>query len=134
MFKYFRSKIVNDDITSKWLIKSFVFQLLERVVRSQRLGSELATAVKRQVLRVKKPKAAVIAEYTQAKALNDSLKNIVATLSKEYPNLGDKLEIISNTLDIYSPTQSPRLSEDQCVCPNDLGNIAEKPFECPCPI
>ncbi|KPJ02646.1 Coiled-coil domain-containing protein 40 [Papilio xuthus] len=108
--------------------------LLERVVRSQRLGSELATAVKRQILRVKKPKAAVIAEYTQAKALNESLKNIVATLSKEYPHLSDKLETISNTLDIYSPTQSPRLSEDQCFCPKDLENVAEKPLDsCPCP-
>ncbi|XP_013169583.1 PREDICTED: coiled-coil domain-containing protein 40-like [Papilio xuthus] len=108
--------------------------LLERVVRSQRLGSELATAVKRQILRVKKPKAAVIAEYTQAKALNESLKNIVATLSKEYPHLSDKLETISNTLDIYSPTQSPRLSEDQCYCPKDLENVAEKPLDsCPCP-
>ncbi|CAK1595867.1 unnamed protein product [Parnassius mnemosyne] len=111
--------------------------LLERVVRSQRFGSELATAVKRQTLRVKKPKSAVIAEYTQARLLNDSLNQVVKALSIEYPSLSDKLEAISNTLNIHSPSQSPRLSLDECVCPEvieGLENIAEKPLDsCPCP-
>ncbi|XP_034830510.1 coiled-coil domain-containing protein 40 [Maniola hyperantus] len=90
--------------------------LLERVVRSQRLGTELATSIKRQSVRVKKSKTTVLAEYNQALALNERLNYIVQKLMNEYPHLSDKLETISNTLNIHSPTGSPRLFEDDCVC------------------
>ncbi|XP_038212034.1 coiled-coil domain-containing protein 40 [Zerene cesonia] len=107
--------------------------LLERVVRSQRLGTELATAIKRQSVRVRKPRAVVITEFNQGQALNDKLKHIVHTLANEYPYLRDKLDMIANTLNIHSPNESPRLVED-CACEvNELEagfeNIAEKPDE-----
>ncbi|XP_039754155.1 coiled-coil domain-containing protein 40 [Pararge aegeria] len=90
--------------------------LLERVVRSQRVGTELATAIKRQSVRVKKSKATVLAEYNQALALNERLNYVVQKLVNEYPHLSDKLETITNTLNIHSPTGSPRLYEDDCLC------------------
>ncbi|XP_075973256.1 lethal (2) 41Ab [Anticarsia gemmatalis] len=114
--------------------------LLERVVRSQRLGSELSTAIKRQSVRVRKPKNAVLAEYSQAKALNDSLRYIVERLQRDYPHMTDKFDIISNTLNIYTPSGSPRLMEEAGSCSRyeddmreeleDSQNIAEKPL-CP---
>ncbi|XP_050346448.1 coiled-coil domain-containing protein 40 [Nymphalis io] len=103
--------------------------LLERLVRSQRLGSELATAIKRQSVRVKKPKSVVLSEYNQALALNERLTSIVTTLANEYPHLSDKLEVINNTLNIHSPDGSPRFVEDDCVCAeikDDPDNIPEK--------
>ncbi|XP_026490802.2 coiled-coil domain-containing protein 40 [Vanessa tameamea] len=103
--------------------------LLERLVRSQRLGSELATAIKRQSVRVKKPKSVVLSEYNQALALNERLTQIVTTLANEYPHLNDKLEVIHNTLNIHSPGGSPRFVEDDCVCAEtteDPDNIPEK--------
>lgn len=101
---------------------------MERLVRSQRLGSELATAIKRQSVRVKKPKTVVLTEYNQAVALNERLNYIVSTLANEYPHLSDKLEIISNTLNIHNPEDSPKLVEDECACevPEDPDNIPEK--------
>ncbi|KAL0892816.1 hypothetical protein ABMA27_014509 [Loxostege sticticalis] len=113
--------------------------LLERVVRNQRLGNELATAIKRQSVKVKKPKSAVLAEYNQARALNDRLKYIVETLHKEYPYLGDKFETIMNTLNIHTPDSSPRLTEEAGECcqaripeeDEDSVNVAEKPLEGP---
>lgn len=82
------------------------------MVRSQRLGSELGIAVKRQSVKIKKPSAVVLQEYTEAKTLNDKIKYIVDTLDKNYPHLHDKFEAISNTLDIHSPDTSPRLIEE----------------------
>ncbi|XP_045497397.1 coiled-coil domain-containing protein 40 [Colias croceus] len=105
--------------------------LLEQVVRSQRLGSELATAIKRQSVRVRKPRAVVITEFNQGQALNDKLKHIVRTMTNEYPYLQDKLDMIANTLNIHSPNESPRLVED-CTCEvkeEGFENIAEKPDE-----
>lgn len=101
---------------------------MERLVRSQRLGSELATAIKRQSVRVKKPKSVVLTEYNQAVALNERLNYIVSTLANEYPRLSDKLEIISNTLNIHNPEDFPKLVEDECACevPEDPDNIPEK--------
>ncbi|CAB3253752.1 unnamed protein product [Arctia plantaginis] len=117
--------------------------LLERVVRSQRLGSELSTAVKRQSVRVRKPKNVVLEEYNQARTLNETLKFIVDTLKKEYPHLTHKFQTLHNTLDIYSPSNSPRLTEHggDCVENGEFEaelreelekseNIAEKPL-CP---
>ncbi|XP_041978695.1 myosin-16-like [Aricia agestis] len=89
--------------------------LLERVVRSQRLGNELSTAVRRQVIRVKKPKAAVLSEYEHATAFNDQFREIVQTLASEYPYLNDEMEAISNTLNIHGPDDLPKLVED-CSC------------------
>ncbi|XP_049869370.1 coiled-coil domain-containing protein 40-like [Pectinophora gossypiella] len=86
--------------------------LLERVVRSQRLGSELARAVKRQSLRIRKPKNSVITEFNQARALNDRLRFMVENLMREYPHLEERLTVIANTLNIYSPSNSPRLTEE----------------------
>ncbi|XP_072932201.1 coiled-coil domain-containing protein 40 [Epargyreus clarus] len=109
--------------------------LLERVVRTQRLGTELATAIKRQSVRVRKPKAVVINEYTQAKTLNERLKYVVDSMMNEYPYLNDKLEVIANTLNIDMPEDTPSLTEE-CVC-SDMTvedvvdeNVAEKP-DCP---
>ncbi|XP_059059138.1 GRIP and coiled-coil domain-containing protein 2 [Achroia grisella] len=105
--------------------------LLERVVRSQRLGNELATAVRRQSIRVKKPKASVLAEYSQAVALNERIRYIVETLTKEYPYMTDKLETISNTLNIRTPSDSPRLIEEGGACDDEESEyVAEKPL-CP---
>ncbi|XP_052759423.1 myosin-3 [Galleria mellonella] len=105
--------------------------LLERVVRSQRLGNELATAIRRQSVRVKKPKSAVLAEYSQALALNERIRYIVETLAKEYPHMAEKLEAISNTLNIRSPSNSPRLTEDgACDLEDESEYVAEKPL-CP---
>lgn len=86
--------------------------MLERLVRSQRLGSELGIAVKRRSVKIKKPTTVILEEYNEAKALNDRIKYIVETLDKNYPHLHDKFEVISNTLDIFSPDSSPRLIED----------------------
>lgn len=128
------------------IVKSVSFQLLERVVRSQRLGNELSTAIKRQSVRVKKPKNAVLTEYNQARALNDRIKYIVECLTKEYPHYGDKLDTIANTLNIYTPGNSPRLTKegtcttvevDTCTTADvdacttieeDEENVAEKPY------
>ncbi|XP_046960067.1 coiled-coil domain-containing protein 40 [Vanessa cardui] len=110
--------------------------LLERLVRSQRLGSELATAIKRQSVRVKKPKSVVLSEYNQALALNERLNQIVTALANEYPHLNDKLEVIHNTLNIHSPGGSPRFVEDDCVCaevkedPDNIPEKLEKSDEC----
>ncbi|CAG9786322.1 unnamed protein product [Diatraea saccharalis] len=102
--------------------------LLERVVRSQRLGSELATAVKRQSVRVKKPKSIVLAEYNQARSLNDRLRYIVESLVKEYPYLKEKLDIAMNTLNIHSPGGTPRLTDEAGSCSQtDLTEIQEEP-------
>lgn len=119
----------------------FTFQLLERVVRSQRLGSELGIAVKRQSVKIKKPSAVVLQEYTEAKTLNDKIKYIVDTLDKNYPHLHDKFEAISHTLDIISPDTSPRLLEEApCVpgaedpgCKFSISEPAQKPY-CSCPV
>nr|CBH09299.1 putative cohesin subunit [Heliconius melpomene] len=89
--------------------------LLERLVRSQRLGTELATATKRLSVKVRKPKTVVLTEYNQAVELNERLNNIVHTLAEEYPHLRDKMEVIMNTLNINSPEDSPRLVEE-CAC------------------
>jgi hypothetical protein len=115
-----------------------LFQLLERVVRSQRLGNELATAIKRQSIRVRKPKSVVLAEYDQARALNDRLRYVAETLMKEYPHLADKLEMVLNTLNIHSPEGSPRLTDDGGACSEgsaggkapSFDDVAEKPL-CP---
>ncbi|XP_045525962.1 coiled-coil domain-containing protein 40 isoform X2 [Pieris brassicae] len=101
--------------------------LLERVVRSQRLGSELGTAIKRQTVHVRKPKAIVVTEYNQAKTLNDKMKYIVEKLLNEYPYLSDRLEVIANTLDIHTPTDTPTLVEE-CVC---IREEVEGPQEVP---
>ncbi|CAG9584554.1 unnamed protein product [Danaus chrysippus] len=103
--------------------------LLERVVRSQRLGTELATVIKRQSLRVKKPKSAVLLEYNQSRELNKHLKNIVNTLAQDHPYLADRLEAVSNTLNIHSPEDSPRLIDEDCLClevKEEDPNIPEK--------
>ncbi|KAL4709969.1 hypothetical protein ACJJTC_003932 [Scirpophaga incertulas] len=86
--------------------------VLERVVRSQRLGSELAAAAKRRSVRVRRPRAAVCAEYENAHALNERLRSVARTLASEYPHLGDRLEAVLYTLDIHSPETSPRLVDD----------------------
>ncbi|XP_050670770.1 girdin isoform X2 [Leptidea sinapis] len=113
--------------------------LLERVIRQQRLGTELATAIKRQSVKVRRPKATVLKEYEQAQKLNDRLKYIVQSLANEYPYMNDKFETILNTLNIFSPTTSPRLVED-CGCSDikeeqedaeeENSNVAEKECEC----
>lgn len=90
--------------------------MLERVVRSQRLGNELATAVKKQSLRMRKSKSTVIEEYAQSRALNETMRTIVDNLIREYPNLEDKLLMIRNTLTIYVPEDVPHLSEEECIC------------------
>lgn len=116
------------------------FQLLERVVRSQRLGSELSIAVKRQSVKIKKPSAVVLEEYSEAKTLNDKIKYIVDALNTDYPHLHDKFETILNTLDIMSPDASPRLLEQAPCDPGakDPGckihksEPAQKPY-CACP-
>lgn len=97
-------------------ILPFIFQLLERVVRSQRLGAELATAVKRQSVKVKKSKDTVLEEFNQAKLLNGRIKHIVETLRKDYPYLEEKLEAVTNTLNIFTPSGSPRLTGDGGEC------------------
>ncbi|RVE48084.1 hypothetical protein evm_007271 [Chilo suppressalis] len=103
--------------------------LLERVVRSQRLGNELATAVKRQSVRVRKPKSSVIAEYNQARSLNDRLRFVVESLVREYPYLSDKFDVILNTLNIHSPGGSPRLTDEAGSCSQaDLTEIREEPL------
>ncbi|CAH0398019.1 unnamed protein product [Chilo suppressalis] len=103
--------------------------LLERVVRSQRLGNELATAVKRQSVRVRKPKSSVIAEYNQARSLNDRLRFVVESLVREYPYLSDKFDVILNTLNIHSPGGSPRLADEAGSCSQaDLTEIREEPL------
>ncbi|CAH1645684.1 unnamed protein product [Spodoptera littoralis] len=89
--------------------------LLERVVRAQRFGTELATAIKRQSVRCKKPKDHVLADHAQARKLNERLRYIVGVLENEYPHLEDKLECIFNTLNIFSPGGSPGLAaSDTC--------------------
>lgn len=103
-------------------------------MRTQRLGAELGTAVKRQSLRVRKPKSVVINEYTQAKTLNERLKYVVESMMNEYPYLNDKLEVIANTLTIDLPDDTPSLT-DECACSDVIvedvdENIAEKP-DCP---
>ncbi|VVD04472.1 unnamed protein product [Leptidea sinapis] len=113
--------------------------LLERVIRQQRLGTELATAIKRQSVKVRRPKATVLKEYEQAQKLNDRLKYIVQSLANEYPYMNDKFETVLNTLNIFSPTTSPRLVED-CGCSDikeeqedaeeENSNVAEKECEC----
>ncbi|XP_053607595.1 coiled-coil domain-containing protein 40 [Plodia interpunctella] len=105
--------------------------ILERVVRSQRLGSELATAIKRQSVRVRKPKSVVMTEHNQAKALNDKLRYVVDNLAREYPYLSDKFEAVCNTLNIHSPSDSPRIVQE-CVsteCIVEEENMAERPLE-----
>ncbi|XP_063380466.1 coiled-coil domain-containing protein 40 [Cydia fagiglandana] len=107
--------------------------LLERVVRAQRLGAELGTAVKRQSLRVKKPKATVLAEYKQATELNERIRFIVAKLSREYPHLEERLETISNTLNIFEPIEMPQLCDEggDCITSElEASDVAEKPL-CP---
>ncbi|XP_052740436.1 coiled-coil domain-containing protein 40 [Bicyclus anynana] len=106
--------------------------LLERVVRSQRVGSELATAIKRQSVRVKKSKAAVLEEYNQALALNERLNSVVQKLFHEYPYLSDQLEMITNTLNIHSPEGSPRFYEDDCLCEEQKACRCGCPVECTC--
>ncbi|KAM3964343.1 LOW QUALITY PROTEIN: lethal (2) 41Ab [Aphomia sociella] len=107
--------------------------LLERVVRSQRLGNELAVAIRRQSISVKKPKNAVLTEYSQALALNERIRYIVDVLAKEYPYMTEKLETISNTLNIRTPSDSPRLTEEG-TCDieeeDESEYVAEKPL-CP---
>lgn len=113
-------------------------------MRSQRLGSELAIAVKRQSLRVRKPKSTVISEHDQARSLNDRIKYIIETLAKEYPYLDDKLSAIANTVNIYTPDGSPRLTDeapvfcdleeldestiDGTIEDTTSENVAEKPY------
>ncbi|XP_063618256.1 coiled-coil domain-containing protein 40 [Cydia splendana] len=107
--------------------------LLERVVRAQRLGAELGTAVKRQSLRVKKPKATVLAEYKQATELNERIRFIVAKLGREYPHLEERLETISNTLNIFEPSEMPQLCDEggDCITSElEASDVAEKPL-CP---
>lgn len=109
--------------------------MLERVVRNQRLGSELGIAVKRQSVKLKKPSAVTLQEYNEAKTLNDKIKYIVNALDKDYPHLHDKFEPILNTLDIISPDTSPRLLEDAPCDPECRINTcepAQKPY-CSCP-
>lgn len=85
-------------------------------------------------MRVRKPKAIVLQEYEQARALNDRIKYIVEVLMKEFPHLNDKFEVVANTLKIFSPSGSPRLTEEGGECSlveeEDPENIAEKPL-CP---
>ncbi|CAH0701377.1 unnamed protein product [Spodoptera exigua] len=85
--------------------------LLERVVRAQRFGTELSTAIKRQSVRPKKPKDQILADHTQAKNLNERLRYIVGVLEDEYPHLEDKLQYVFNTLNIFSPGGSPDLPD-----------------------
>ncbi|CAH0579188.1 unnamed protein product [Chrysodeixis includens] len=105
--------------------------LLERVVRCQRLGSELAIAIKRQSIQVRKPKDTVFEEHNSAKGLNDRLRYIVDMLEKEYPHLEHKLLSIKNTLNIYSPTGSPRLIDERDfdVCFPERDTVTEE-LEC----
>lgn len=114
--------------------------MLERVVRSQRLGSELGIAVKRQSVKIKKPSAAVLQEYNEAKALNDKIKYIADTLDTNYPHLHDKFEAILNTLDIMSPDSSPRLLEEAPCLPGAEvtgckihGSESAQETHCTCP-
>ncbi|XP_035433308.2 coiled-coil domain-containing protein 40 [Spodoptera frugiperda] len=101
--------------------------LLERVVRAQRFGTELATAIKRQSVRCKKPKDQVLAEHEQARKLNERLRYIVGVLENEHPHLEDKLESISNTLNIFSPGGSPRLAASEtCAILNDAFVLSDK--------
>ncbi|XP_037872586.1 CAP-Gly domain-containing linker protein 1 [Bombyx mori] len=107
--------------------------LLERVIRSQRLGNELATAVKRQSFRVKKSKSTVTAEYTQARAVNEQLKQVMETMNTEFPQLNYTFEGILNMLNINAPENSAGLPEDgACLCIDEENaeNVAEKPL-CP---
>lgn len=100
------------------------------MVRSQRLGTELTTAVKRQSVRIRKPKATVLDEYNQALALNDRIKYIVETLNREFPHMEEKFEQIMNTLNIFEPGETPELTAE-CVCEEREGgseNVAEKPL------
>ncbi|KAJ8727957.1 hypothetical protein PYW08_016342 [Mythimna loreyi] len=84
--------------------------LLERVVRAQRFGNDLSTAIKRQSVRAKKPKDVILAEQTQARELNGRIQYIVEILQKEFPHLDDKLGYIWNTLNIFTPEDSPKLA------------------------
>ncbi|CAG9093500.1 unnamed protein product [Plutella xylostella] len=102
--------------------------LLERVVRSQRLGKELTTAVKRNSLKTRGTSNSV-QEYTTSSQLNDRLRYIVETLDREFPYLEDRLAIISNTLNIHSPTDSPRLLDGACYADDEAAVVvAEKPL------
>ncbi|XP_073944706.1 coiled-coil domain-containing protein 40-like [Choristoneura fumiferana] len=104
--------------------------LLERVVRSQRLGNELATAVKRQSVRVRKPKATILDEYNQALALNDRLKYIAEALNRDFPHMEEKFEQIRNTLNIFEPGDTPELTAAGVCDDREEGseNVAEKPL------
>lgn len=78
---------------------------------------------------MKKPRSAVLLEYKQSRELNKHLKSIVDTLVEDYPHLADRLEAVSNTLNIHSPDDSPRLIEDPCLClevKEEDPNIPEK--------
>nr|XP_037877585.1 uncharacterized protein LOC119631173 [Bombyx mori] len=107
--------------------------LLERVIRSQRLGNELATAVKRQSFRVKKSKSTVTAEYTQARAVNEQLKQVMETMNTEFPQLNYTFEGILNMLNINGARKFSGPTEDgACLCIDEENaeNVAEKPL-CP---
>lgn len=74
-----------------------------------------------------------MAEYKQARALNDRIRYIVEKLSEEYPHLNDKFKVILNTLNIFTPDDCPQLTEEggDCIIEEESSeNVAEKPL-CP---
>lgn len=97
------------------------------------------TAVKKQSLKIKKPKEVIIREYAQSKKLNETLRTAVETIAREYPYLEDKMAVIANTLTVHIPEDVPQLSDEECLCiledspPDSQENFAilcaEKPLE-----
>ncbi|GBP75197.1 Coiled-coil domain-containing protein 40 [Eumeta japonica] len=117
---------VDAERTKQWL--------LERVVRSQRLGAALSKAVQKNKTGVKKSTAVMMQELKEARAFNAAIRRIVDTMNDEYPFLQDRLAVISNTLNIFSPGNTPQFSDDEPAPEDDDSgadeNVAEKPF-CP---
>lgn len=69
----------------------------------------------------------MLAEHEQARKLNERLRYIVGVLENEHPHLEDKLESISNTLNIFSPGGSPRLAASEtCAIVNDTFVLSDK--------
>ncbi|KAJ0177053.1 hypothetical protein K1T71_007062 [Dendrolimus kikuchii] len=120
-----------------------------------RVNKDLAEA-KTRMAEVQKEQERLDNEMKTTSSLNSQLEERVATLLREsreterqkqwllervvrsqrleFPHLNDKFEVVSNTLKIFSPSGSPRLTDEGGECSvieeEDLNNVAEKPL-CP---
>lgn len=81
---------------------------LERIVRCQRLGTELVSITKKQTIKISKPDSVVVTDFEQNKALNERLTVIASRLIEDYPTLDNQVMNIINTLNIRTPTGTPR--------------------------